>query len=152
MFGCTSCTRRLNHQLHAQCFTDAGMVSKRDASGKNFYDTSKPYRSSLRSQIYDCANKKMGTFETHYARLNLSIAPLLWISFWVCKNKKAPKGRIFTTSLGPRDSYHGWRSRIKAILWIRSLAFTPIFTLNSNDHADASWKSIALASLSSRPI
>lgn len=24
MFGYTSCTRRLNHQLHAQCFTDAG--------------------------------------------------------------------------------------------------------------------------------
>ena len=41
-------------------------IDRFDASGKNFYDTSKPYRSTLHLEVYDCKNKRIGSFETRY--------------------------------------------------------------------------------------
>ena len=41
-------------------------IDRFDASGKNFYDTSKPHRSILHLDVYDCKNKKIGNFETRY--------------------------------------------------------------------------------------
>lgn len=41
-------------------------IFRYDPSGKSFHDTSKPYRSTLHSDAYDCKNKTKGNFETRY--------------------------------------------------------------------------------------
>jgi hypothetical protein len=41
-------------------------IYRHDASGKGFLDKSKPYRSILHSDAYDCKNKRIGSVQTQY--------------------------------------------------------------------------------------
>ena len=41
-------------------------IYRYDSSGKSFHDTSKPYRSTLHSDAYDCKNKRIGSVQTQY--------------------------------------------------------------------------------------
>ncbi len=50
-------------------------------------------------------------------QLNLYIAPLFWISFGVCKNKNAPKRRIFTCNLAEAVKF---AYILQAAVWLAS--------------------------------